>query len=147
MVRLERERGGRVWSMRRCCVLSALAKVSCCSDAPLAPGCRGVRGSAVSMTACSPRLLRALFGVQMQQVLHGIPRVFRVSATFEAVAKMPRVVVKLRPSPLQALNRTVPQYEVVSFTIAWHPSSVFSWSLRFSSWHECRSTTFFKAWV
>jgi hypothetical protein len=49
-----------------------------------------------------------MFGVTMQQVLHRIPRVFRVSAPSEAVAKIPRLVVKLRPLPLQALNHTIP---------------------------------------
>jgi hypothetical protein len=44
----------------------------------------------------------------MQQVLHRIPRVFRVSASSEAVAKIPRLVVKLRPLPLQSLNHTIP---------------------------------------
>jgi hypothetical protein len=49
-----------------------------------------------------------MFGVTMQQVLHHIPRVFRVSAPSKAVAKIPCSMVKLRSLPLQALNHTIP---------------------------------------
>jgi hypothetical protein len=49
-----------------------------------------------------------MFGAPMQQVLHRIPCVFRVSASSEAVAKIPRLVVKLRPLPLQALDHDIP---------------------------------------
>jgi hypothetical protein len=60
------------------------------------------------MTEGSQCVLPAMCGVTMQQVLHRIPRVFRVSASSEAVAKIPRLVVKLRPLPLQSLNHTIP---------------------------------------
>jgi hypothetical protein len=147
--------GSRGGSIRRVCLcqlsemLSALGPVKSLLllHEPLSKGCGGVRGSVVSMNACSLRVLLALFGVKMQQLLHRIPRLFRVSSPSEAVAKIPRMVVKLRPLPLQALDRTTAKNKEVLFTIAWHPSSLFSWYLRFSSWHECRSTTFFKAWV
>lgn len=59
------------------------------------------------MTEGFQYVLPALFGVTMPQVLHRIPRVFCVSAPSEAVAKVPRFVVKLRPLPLQALNHTI----------------------------------------
>jgi len=60
---------------------------------------------------------------------------YGVSSQSEAVAKIPSLSVERRAMPRKPFDRTIAQYEEVSFAISWHPSVVLGWSLRFSSWH------------
>ena len=61
-----------------------------------------------------------------------------VSSHSEAVAKIPGFLVERRAMPLKPLDRTIAQYEEVSFAISGHPLAMLCWYLRFSSWHGCR---------
>ena len=57
------------------------------------------------------------------------------SSQSEAVTKNPGILVERRAMPRKPFDRTIAQYEEVSFAISWHPSVVLGWYLRFSSWH------------
>ena len=56
------------------------------------------------------------------------------SSRSEAIAKAPGVLVKICTMPLEALDRTIAQYEEIYLTVFWHPSVVF-WYLRLSGRH------------
>jgi hypothetical protein len=65
--------------------------------------------------------LEVLVKIQ-QYVFCEIAGLSGLSFQSEAVAEIPRVLIEIRSIPVKAFDRSVTEYEEVSFTISWHPA-------------------------